>query len=233
MTTTDISEDADAVDSSKEANIVAEANEEAKQILARSRYEAFRLVTEARDEAETILDEARAEAAGTVKAATITAESKVDAAEIRATQIVEEAQSRAANLAIASQDVQTSGSEPDLSDNSALEAEHEELAERVSSLRVLADKLEDRFAALAANAPTAPEQRSHENTDSTSSGIDHAPSVAPEAKVTSDSVAEEPTEDRGSFYSRRSAKLPSIGAAGGQSALDMTRSIRSKLESDS
>jgi len=208
-------------------------HDEAKRILARSRYEAFRLVTEARNEAETILDEARAEAAGTVKAATITAESKVDAAEIRATQIVEEAESRAANLAPASQDARTSSSEPRLSDNSALEAEHEELAERVSSLRVLADKLEDRFAALAAGASTTVEQRSNQNTDSTTSGIDYAPSVTAEAKVTSDSLAEEPIEDRGSFYSRRSAKLPSIGAAGGQSALDMTRSIRSKLESDS
>ncbi len=67
MTTTDISNGAGSVDSSKDIDVTTEATEEAKQILARSRYEAFRLVTEARDEAETILDGARAEAAGTIR----------------------------------------------------------------------------------------------------------------------------------------------------------------------
>jgi len=231
MTTTDITKDADAVDPSKDADVVAEANEEAKQILARSRYEAFRLVTEARDEAETILDEARAEAAGTLKAATITAESKVDAAQIRATQIVEEAESRAASISATSQQAHGSsdGSEHNTNDNRALEEEHAELAERVSSLRVLADRLEERFAALAASASIS----STEQTDPPPSNFDYSPSVDPQQKVTPESPAEEPIDDRGSFYSRRSAKLPSIGAAGGQSAIDMTRSIRSKLESDS
>ncbi len=233
MTTTDISKDADGVDTSKEADAAADANAEAKQILARSRYEAFRLVTEARDEAETILVGARAEAAGTVKAATITAESKVDAAHIRATQIVEEAESRAANVAAASRDADAPSVNGESGDNGALEREHEELAERVSSLRVLADRLEHRFAALAAKAVTAGEDPPLPSGDEATSPIDYSSSVERESPVVSDPSTEQPIEDRGSFYSRRSANLPSIGAAGGQSALDMTRSIRSKLESDS
>lgn len=229
MTTTDISKDAGAVDSSNEAGVTAEATEEAKQILARSRYEAFRLVTEARNEAETILDGARTEAAGTVKAAVITAESKVDAAEVRATQIVQDAESRAQNVTNQAQDAAATENLPTTEDNRALEAEHEELAERVNTLRTLADKLEDRFAALAAGASTtAVDEPNRESTE-----LDYSPSVQREETVTPDSVMEEPIEDRGSFYARRSAKLPSIGAAGGQSALDMTRSIRSKLESGS
>ncbi len=41
-----------------------------------------------------------------------------------------------------------------------------------------------------------------------------------------------PSLERGSFYSRRSAKLPSIGEAGGKSALDMMRSIRETIDED-
>ena len=235
MTTTDISQGADATVTPDEADIVAAANEEAKQVLARSRYEAFRLVTEARAEAETILDEARAEAAGTIKAATITAESKVDAAEIRASEIVETAESRAEQLLSSSESIEDAEPASNLDTSGAtntLEAEHEELAERVSSLRVLADQLEHRFAALASTSPEPPVEQSGQH-PSARPAIDYSPSVPAkeESKAEEDSSADEP-EERGSFYSRRSAKLPSIGAAGGQSALDMTRSIRSKLESD-
>lgn len=61
--------------------------------------------------------------------------------------------------------------------------------------------------------------------------IDYSPAVAPPPKASE--VAEEEAEvpvERGSFYSRRSAKLPSIGDAGGKSALDMMRAIRETFD---
>ncbi|NHZ71009.1 MAG: hypothetical protein GWP18_05145, partial [Proteobacteria bacterium] len=159
----------------------------------------------------------------------------VDEAESKAGHIFEEAESRAENLVSpGGPEVDAATVEPSSSSDSsgALEAEHEELAERVSSLRVLADQLEHRFAALASTSPDAPPDPT-EHRPTAHPPIDYSPSV-PATTESADEEADtkvEP-EERGSFYSRRSAKLPSIGAAGGQSALDMTRSIRSKLDSD-
>ena len=224
MTTTDTSHGVESTnDAASSDAIVASANEEAKQTLATSRYEAFRLVTEARTEAETILEEARSEAAGMVKAAEITAQSKIDAADAHAGEIIEAAEQRSTAFA---DEVPSPPTDPN---TEALEAEHRQLSEQVSSLRVLADQLEQRFAALAASAPAgidAPRTKP-------ATTIDYSPSVAPESSkpVPELPLAEEDAE-RGSFYSRRSAKLPSIGEAGGQSALEMTRSIRARLESD-
>ena len=221
MTTTDTAHSAETAGDvvSEDANIDA-ANEKAKQTLATSRYDAFRLVTEARKEAETILDEARSEAAGIAKAAEITAQSKIGAAENQAVAIIEEARQRSTEH---THQVQTAA----VSGEAALESEHRELSERVSSLRVLADQLEKRFAALAATASGSDAATTPVST------LDYSPSVQPAPSEPAPEIL--PAEDdpeRGSFYSRRSAKLPSIGAAGGQSALDMTRSIRKRLEND-
>jgi cell division septum initiation protein DivIVA len=229
MTTTETTQGVESTnDAGSSDAIVASANEEAKQILATSRYEAFRLVTEARTEAETILEEARAEAAGMVKAAEITAQSKIDAADAHAVEIVQAAEERSAAIAEAASDLVPEAD----TDTDALEAEHRELSERVSSLRILADQLEQRFAALAASTPDgspgtdAPQA----NADTT---LDYSPSVAPTpANPIPEALPAEEDAERGSFYSRRSANLPRIGEAGGQSALDMTRSIRARLESD-
>lgn len=236
MTATDISHDAEAdVDAAADSHVIQQANEEAKQIVAKSRYEAFRLVTEARGEAETILDEARSEAAGTKRAAEITAESKLDAADLRVAEIIEKAERRAA--VILAEATESVIAEPlSLTETAALEAEHDELSERVGSLRVLADQLERRFAALAASAPSvvAPSQRSEEGTSETAPVcLDYSPSVAPKQKDPQSEIAPaEDDADHRSFYSRRSAKLPRIGEAAGKSALDMTRTIRRKLETD-
>ena len=114
-----------------------------------------------------------------------------------------------------------------------LEAEHAELTERVSRLRILADHLEERFAALANSAqpvaaPAAPAPQPPPKDESTAPILDYAPSV-PHPVAEPEPEAEPPTE-RGSFYSRRSAKLPSIGDAGGKSALDMMRAIRANRD---
>lgn len=191
------------------------AAEAAKDTLAKARYEAFRLMTEARAEAESILDEARTEAEKLRTNAEMQAESIVDAAHMRA------------------KEIQASEPSPETAESVAqLEHEHEELTQRVSSLRTLADRLEERFAALAASAH-APRPEINEPPRPV---LDYSPSVPRPAKeepappeVAAEPVTAAPTE-RGSFYSRRSAKLPRIGEQGGHNALDMMRSIRESFD---
>ena len=206
------------------------AGEEANALMAKTRYEAYRLVTEARTEAETILADARTEAAEIVRSAQLQAESIIDAAHLEASDV------RAKAPAADTGDHVTDPSAATGADVAELEAEHAELTKRVSTLRGLADQLEQRFAALAASAqptePVAPRK-----IDVAALGppqapvLDHSPSVT-HPVTAPDTEPEAPTE-RGSFYSRRSAKLPSIGDAGGKSALDMMRAIRANRDADS
>lgn len=189
------------------------ADDEAKSILAKARYEAFRLMTDAREEAEDILAQAREEADGIRTEAEMQAESIVDAAhmradEIRATPVFDDTHS--------AESVAT------------LEHEHRELTDRVGSLRLLADQLEERFAALAATA-NAPHPAIEESPRPI---LDYSPSVPSPTKPSVEEAVPEaaPTEERGSFYSRRSAKLPRIGDAGGKNALDMMRAIRESYD---
>lgn len=193
--------------------------EQARQIVAKARYEAFALVTEARGEAEAILDEARAEASGRIREAELHAESLVDAARIRADEI-------------------PGSDDRDDSERAELEAEHEELTERVSTLRSLARELEQRFDELTAQAEG---QTVEPAMDSVQSNTVHAPSAAPVLDYSpavqplpkANAAEQDAVEDeKGSFYNRRSAKLPRIGDEGGRSALDMMRSIRGTLEDD-
>lgn len=223
MTTTNMQPDASA--SERQNDHAADdaspsAADEAKQILAKARYEAFRLMTDAREEAEEILEQARAEAASIRNEAELQAESIVDAAHMQADEV--------RGAAPPPEPTETAESV------AQLEQEHEELTERVTSLRALADQLEERFAALAANA-AAPRAELDEPPRPV---LDYSPSVPPpprEPQVVVDdadppsSTESEPAE-RGSFYSRRSAKLPRIGDAGGHSALDMMRSIREAFD---
>lgn len=229
MTTTNMQPDAAAVSGSDDDTVAAptsnDAAAEAKEVLAKARYEAFRLMTDARAEAEEILEQARAEAETIRTDAEMQAESIIDAAHLRADQVrtTEPAAETVESVA-------------------QLEQEHEELTQRVSSLRTLADQLEERFAALAAHA-TAPRPELEEPPRPV---LDYSPSVAPPPKVEPDeadggtdtsaadgseaSADDEVTAERGSFYSRRSAKLPRIGEAGGQSALDMMRTMRANID---
>lgn len=253
MTTANVHQDATAASEAEDvADIDAAtpaAADEAKDILAKARYEAFRLMTDARQEAEEILDQARTEASAIRTEAEMQAESIIDAAHMRAEEIQEEGSPSDTNSSM-----------------SQLEQEHEELTERVSSLRSLADQLEERFAALAETSaprpsieepprpvldysPSVPgsegpataaslDRTADAGTADPSTGpvLDYSPSVPhPEPVIEADVGDEDPKpveEERGSFYSRRSAKLPRIGEAGGQSALDMMRSIRESFEDD-
>jgi hypothetical protein len=192
-----------------------DAGDEARGVLAKARFDAFQVVTEARKEAESILEEAREEAAEIVTAAKMQAESIVDAAHLGADEV-------RTNAAATPDPPTTDGS------SAALEAEHDELVARVTSLRSIADQVEERFAALAAGANTRTVVEA-----ATAPILDYSPSVA----RASSEVADEPAADapaapaeKGSFYNRRSANLPSIGDDGGRSALDMMRSIRGTFD---
>ena len=222
MTTIDIHHESGTSSGSESADddaVAAEAAEEAKQVVATARYEAFGLVTEARREAESILDEAHAEAAGIVHQAKLQAESIVDAARLSASDFVP--------------------SDIDPEDHAALEAEHDALTERVSTLRALAEQLEERFDALTEQADkSAAEQAAIVNdrlTDvhapSAAPVLDYSPAVDSDMKVDEeDSDPADSNAEKGSFYNRRSAKLPRIGEEGGRGALDMMRTIRNAFE---
>jgi vacuolar-type H+-ATPase subunit E/Vma4 len=201
--------------------------EQAKELLAKARFDAFRIVTDGRKEAESILEEARTEAARIIDEAASTAASLVTNARREA----EEKQ--------ASTDETSSEADATKTAVAELEEEHQQLTDRVGSLRALADQLEERFAALAAHANTSNVAGSSDNDETQSDPadeergpvFDYSPSVAPPPEVsdTGDDEDDVPVE-RGSFYSRRSAKLPSIGDAGGKSALDMMRAIRETFD---
>ena len=221
MTTTDMqyeaahaaSQDASSVESP--ATSPPTTSDPASELLAQARYQAFRLVTEARQEAEEILDEARAEAASIRKDAEVQAESIIDAAHVRSKEI----------LAASAPDGDPQAAEAVAN----LEHEHEALTQRVSSLRTLADQLEERFAALAATA-----NATHPTIEEPPRPVlDYSPSVPhPIPADAVDDADDEPEPERGSFYSRRSAKLPRIGDAGGKDALDMMRSLRESFDDE-
>jgi vacuolar-type H+-ATPase subunit H len=221
MTTTDMQKETSAsvgdhVEESADPQV--DPGDEARQLMAKARFDAFQLVTEARKEAESILDEARQEASEIVTAAKMQAESIVDAAHLGADEV------RKTHGA----DPVPADPVPDGEPAAALEAEHDQLVERVTSLRAVADQLEERFAALAATAQNQPRP---DPDASTAPILDYSPSVA--APAAEPVVEEEAPAEKGSFYNRRSAKLPSIGEAGGRSALDMMRTIRGSFDDKS
>lgn len=201
------------------------------ELIAKARYDAFRLMTEARSEADEVLDQARAEAGGTVTAAEIVAESTIAKAKEEAAETIIAAKEEAA--AIVASALRTAGEHSPANDPVALTAEHRELSDRVSTLRVVADQLEERFAALASTAgtPIVTGDRSDEPTPS-----DSVPAVVPEAmsaseaSVTDTAVDLTDASDRGSFYNRRSANLPRLGQDNGQNVNDMTRIMRESLD---
>jgi hypothetical protein len=205
-----------------------EVESASRELLAKARYDAFSLMTEARGEAETILDEARAEATGTLTAARITAESTTSKAKANADATKLAALEDAA--AIVASAHRTAGEQSPPEDSVALNDEHRALSERVSTLRTIADQLEDRFAALAMTAGISPARATDSSSDATRSNpapaLDYSPSIPTPVK---DEVAVTPDEreiERDSFYNRRSANLPRLGEDGGRSALTMTRMLR-------
>lgn len=195
-----------------------------RELLAKARYDAFRLMTEARGEAETILHEARAEAAGTVTAARITAETTTTKAQAHADATKIAAKEEAAAIVAGAH--RTAGEHSQTEDSVALKAEHRALSERVSTLRIIADQLEDRFAALAKTAGTSPAKTADPAPQNPGPVLDYSPSVAAAAKNKDTETPTEPEIKRDSFYNRRSANLPRLGDDRGRSALNITRMFR-------
>ncbi|MGI9666053.1 MAG: hypothetical protein ACR2N2_02990 [Acidimicrobiia bacterium] len=225
MTTDVQKETSDAPEALVDTTTAPDASDASAEVLAKARFEAFGLVTEARKEAESIIDEAREQAADIVKEAEMIAESIRDAARLEASEARAERHDTPAAEDSAEVTPETTA---------ALEAEHQELEDRVGSLRDLADQLEDRFAQLAADSEpqVAPVATGTEDA-SDAPVLDYSPSVEPPAPEVEQTVGETDGEaEKGSFYSRRSAKLPRIGDEGGKSALDMMRSIRASLDDD-
>jgi len=194
------------------------------ELIAKARYDAFRLMTDARSEADEILDQARAEAGGTVKAADIVAESTVAKAKTDAEATILAAKEEAA--AIVASALRTAGERQQSTNSVALQDEHQELSDRVSTLRSVADQLEDRFAALARTASTP---ISSGNTPEEPAPTDSTPSISHQDTKASEASTEDPT-NKGSFYNRRSANLPRLGQENGQNVNDMTRIMRKSLD---
>ena len=218
MTTIDMHHGSATESEPTESGRVSEANEEARDLVAKARFDAFSLMTEARKEAESILEEARDEATRIVQEAEYKADSIVDAARLEARELP-------------STDI-------DPTQTAALEAEHDALTERVSTLRTLAAELEQRFDSLTAQADQAAAEQaaivhdrfSDVHAPSVAPIIDYSPAVDASRDGSEDEVSEADDSTKGSFYNRRSAKLPRIGDEGGRGALDMMRTIRSTLE---
>lgn len=199
------------------------AREEAKEIVAKARYDAFRMVTDARNEAEAILSEAEQPNPSTTAPQVAVDQSELDSLTERRDELIHETDRLI--------DLQT------------------RLEEKVASTRVLLQSLEARLAKIAAAPPPtqpappaterAPEMtvEVHIDTDdpaplppAASTAMDYSPSVPHPVKHEEvHEVAVTPEAELGSFYSRNSAKLPSIGSAGGQSALSAVSSIRSRI----
>ena len=234
MTTQKISDqdahDTDAPRQALDAASEAQAVDASRQLLAKARYDAFRLMTEARDEAETILDEARAEAEGTKTAAALRSESDVEASQARAVEIVEAAHEEAASIVARAH--RTAGEQAVAEDTESLEAEHKALSDRVSTLRTLADQLENRFAALAKTAEAEPAPIAQGEGQATSAAVDYSPSVAPPSTSQDEEDVATSVEERGSFYHRRSAGLPRLGEDGGRGAFDMSRALRNAMDTE-
>ncbi len=233
-----------------EPEVAVPAEDPARELLAKARYDAFRLLTEAREEAETILREARAESAGILKAAQIASDSTTEATKQRADKTIVSATTEAA--AIVARAHREAGESTMHHDTSALEAEHQALTERVSTLRDVAERLEARFAALVRTTDKSPDtldagrEQSDASTQPPSStkpqtNVDYSPSVEPSKsrKPSTGPVASAPrsatdTDEadgkKDSFYHRRSARLPRLGEEGGRSTFEMTRSMRELLD---
>jgi vacuolar-type H+-ATPase subunit H len=248
----------EAGDTTTDAAAVLEAAQaDAKQILAKARYEAFRMVTDARSEAESILTEAEATAPGpgSIQADTDQADEAaaliIAQAEQKAAGIVSEAEKQAALL------YETSRSSVE-QQTAILRERHAKLEAQVAATQSLLNNLEKRLAQIAAPSAPNPEPRTiplayslageseqseptpvqrATSTDSSdplppaaSSAYDYSASVTPVATPMADATPA-PTEP-GSFYTRHSANLPSIGTSGGQDAMSAVRSMRSKMDHD-
>lgn len=231
--------EASRAEATKEAEqIVAEAREQATAILSEARREAFRLVTEARQDAENTAAEAQTNAGAILK----NAEDVLSTARRDAISLIDEVKEESEQL-IAERNQALEQMRADY------DAENADLVARISELRGIASDLESRLSAVIhpreAQAVAEPEPAA---TDEPTPPPPPKPNTKPPSPAASD-----PTEDdtasieislgaptanpeteeiapqaspRGSFYSRRSAKLPRIGSDAGRNAIAAINAMR-------
>ena len=241
----------EAVEAEAEAVTVdATEGEQARELLAKARYDAFRMVTDGRKEAESILDEAKDEAARILEtaketAASVLASAETEAGELRTSTEETASDSSATEAAVAELEEERQ----QLTDRvGSLRTLADQLEERFAALATHADTSDVNDAEpppIQTPTEALPIEPPVETAEPESPGavepapipepavpfvkpvIDYSPSVPPPPKASEvEDVDDDVPVERGSFYSRRSAKLPSIGDAGGKSALDMMRAIR-------
>ncbi len=227
--------DASREEATKEAErIVADAREEATTILGEARREAFRLVTEAREDSEHTAAEAQANAARILQnAQEILGQARRDSIAL-IDEIKEESDQLIAERSKALEQMRAE-----------YETENADLLTRISELRAIATDLEDRLSAVIhpreqrAAAPAAPqpspsqppapepESRSAAASDpiEDKEGSIEIDLEAPTANPETEEIAPQ-ASPRGSFYSRRSAKLPRIGPDAGRNAIAAINAMR-------
>lgn len=231
--------EASRAEATKEAEqIVAEAREQATAILSEARREAFRLVTEARQDAENTAAEAQSNAGAILK----NAESVLSTARRDAISLIDEVKEESEQL-IAERNQALAQMRADY------ETENADLLARISELRAIASDLESRLSAVihpreaqavaepepaAADEP-APPPPPKPNTKPASPAAsdpteDDTASIeislgAPTANPETEEIAPQ-ASPRGSFYSRRSAKLPRIGPDAGRNAIAAINAMR-------
>jgi DivIVA domain-containing protein len=241
--------------------LVTEANKDAEQVIEQARAEADRAADQsaaidaANADAEEIRAAARAEADQIRTQATTDAEARVAAAQSEALRMITEIKDESERM-VAERERELERMRVEFESN------HAETIERVQKLQSLAGDLEQRLQLVASGAlgeltsistgftpstttdlpqETAPiPQR---NTPPEAPPLDKSPEstttdIAPEPEAAREQQAPQETETRtedsgrGSFYSRRSAKLPRIGADAASGALAAVSAMRAAQRRD-
>lgn len=209
------------------SEILVTAHQEAAAVLSEARREAFRLVTEARDDAENTAAEAQTNAARITK----NAEETRGATRRDSIALIDEVKDESERLIAERNTVlETMRAE--------YETENADLLERITELRSIAADLENRLSAALQHHATqdqspspspAPQPEPRPPTASGPAedvaGSAQADPDTPNVPVQHNGVA--PTAaSRGSYYSRRSARLPRLGSDAGRNAIAAINAMR-------
>lgn len=240
--------------------LVTEANKDAEQIIEQAQSEASRTaddaaaVEAATADAEEIRTAAQAEADRIRAEASADAEARVASAQSEALRMITEIKDESERM-VAERELELERMRVEFESN------HAETIERVARLQSLAGELERRLQSVASGAlgeltsistdltsPTiTPPQEAAPTPQQTAPPeappLDESPELTttdltPEPEAASEQQAPQQTEittedpGRGSFYSRRSAKLPRIGADAASGALAAVSAMRAAQRRD-
>lgn len=205
--------------------LLATARKQVDEMLDKTRREAFALMKGTRDDAEQSVAAARVQ---------------VEAARREADDLLAEAR-RETDRLLEERKVALERIKRDY------EAESNAIIDRINTLRSIADDLTVKSAlppvsppSAEPTGPTDPQPATNTRTVDPPSAVESSSAPAPESSPAVDvpvPAADDgntPTTDRpsGSFYSRRSAKLPRLGTEAGRSALAAASAMRTKMHAD-